>query len=53
MSFTCESTGILADGVEEGAEAIDIEELARERRGKIEAEAVDVHLESPSSAANP
>ena len=32
------------DDVEEGREPVDIVELARERRGEIEAESVDVAL---------
>ena len=35
---------VLVDDVEEGREAIDVVELARERRGEVEAEAVDVAL---------
>ena len=38
---------VLADGVEEGAQTVDLVQLARERRGEIEAEAVDVHLQHP------
>ena len=35
------------DRVEEGREAVDVVELARERRGEVEAEAVDVALGDP------
>ena len=38
---------ILAQDVEECAQAIDFVQLARERGGEIEAEAVDVHLGDP------
>jgi len=38
--------GILMNDVEESAEPVDLVQLARERRGEIEAEAVDVHLET-------
>jgi hypothetical protein len=37
--------GILVDDVEEGREAVDVVELARERRREVEAEAVDVAVE--------
>src|ERR1019366_5629962 len=33
--------------VEEGAQPIDLEELARQRAGEIEAEAIDVHFGDP------
>ena len=36
---------VLVDRVEEGREAVDVVELARERRGEVEAEAVDVALD--------
>ena len=39
--------GVLAHDVEERAEAVDFVQLARERRGEVEAEAVDVHLGHP------
>ena len=35
---------VLVDHVEERREAVDVVELARERRGEVEAEAVDVAL---------
>ena len=35
------------------AEPIDVEQLARERAGEVEPEAVDVHLVAPSSAGCP
>ena len=38
---------VLLHEVEERRQAIDLVELARERRGQIEPEAVDVHLEHP------
>ena len=41
MSFTWEN-GILVDDVEERREPVDFVELARERGGEIEPEAVDV-----------
>jgi hypothetical protein len=47
MSFTCERTGSWPMMSKNGAEPVDFEELARQRRGEIEAEAVDVHLEHP------
>ena len=39
------------DDVEEGAESIDLVQLARERARQVEAEAVDVHLEHPVAQA--
>ena len=36
---------VLVDGVEERREAVDVVELARQRRGEVEAEAVDVALQ--------
>ena len=44
---------ILVDDVEEGREAVDVVELAGERRGEVEAEAVDVALDARSTAASP
>ena len=38
---------VLVDGVEERAQAIDVVELARQRAGEVEAEAVDVALADP------
>jgi hypothetical protein len=35
------------DDVEEGAQPIDLEQLARQRAGEVEPEAVDVHVEHP------
>ncbi len=43
--------GILVDDVEERGELVDVVQLARERRGEIEAEAVDVHLDRPVAEA--
>ena len=37
--------------VEERAEPVDLVQLARERRGEVEAEAVDVHLRDPVAQA--
>ena len=37
--------------VEEGAEPVDVVELAGQRAGQIEAEPVDVHLEHPVAQA--
>ena len=39
--------GVLVDGFEEGAELVDVVELAGEGAGEVEAEAVDVHLGDP------
>ena len=39
------------DDVEEGAQAVDLEQLAGQRAGQVEAEAVDVHLEHPVAQA--
>jgi hypothetical protein len=39
------------DDVEERRQPIDVVELARERGGEVEAEAVDVHLEHPVAEA--
>ena len=44
---------VLVDDVEEGAEAVDVVELAGQGRGQVEAEAVDVHFRAPSSAGSP
>ena len=41
------------DDVEEGAEAIDVVELAGQGGGQVEAEAVDVHLGHPVAQASP
>ena len=38
---------VLAQDVEERAETVDVVQLARQRRGEVEAEAVDVHLADP------
>ena len=38
---------ILEQDVEEGAEAVDVVQFARQGRGQIETEAVDVHLQHP------
>ena len=38
---------VLVDDVEEAAELVDVVQLARQRRGEVEAEAVDVHLGDP------
>ena len=42
---------VLRDDVEEGAELVDLVQLARQRRREVEAEAVDVHLEHPVAQA--
>src|SRR6516165_3392655 len=42
---------ILVNDVKEGAQAIDLVELSSQRAGKIEAEAVDMHLHYPVSQA--
>ena len=39
------------DDVEEGAQLVDLEQLAGQRAGQIEAEAVDVHLGDPVAQA--
>ena len=39
--------------VEERAEPVDLVQFARERRGEIEAKAVDVHLRDPVAQASP
>ena len=44
---------VLVDDVEEGAQAVDLVQLARQGGGEVEAEAVDVHLRAPSSAGCP
>ena len=44
---------VLVDHVEERRQPVDVVELARQRRGEVEAEAVDVALDRPSSAASP
>ena len=44
---------VLLDEVEEGGQPVDLVELARQRGGQVEAEPVDVHLLSPSSAGCP
>ena len=43
--------GILLDQIEEGRQPVDVVQLARERRGEIEAEAVDVHVVDPVAQA--
>ncbi len=47
MSLTSLSTGSWLQDVEEGAEAVHLVQLARERRGEIEAETVHVHFGDP------
>ncbi len=42
---------VLVDDVEEGAQAVDVEQLAGQRAGQVEAEAVDVHLGDPVAQA--
>jgi hypothetical protein len=42
---------VLVDRVEERAQLIDVLQFARQRRGQIEAEAVDVHLGDPVAQA--
>ncbi len=42
---------VLVNDVEERAEAVDLVQLARQRRGEVEAEAVDVHLRDPVAQA--
>ena len=42
---------VLVDDVEERRQAVDVVELARQRGGEVEAEAVDVHLEHPVAQA--
>ncbi len=44
---------VLLNEFEEARQPVDVVELTGQRRGEIEAEAVDVHLGRPSSAANP
>ena len=44
---------VLVDDVEERAELVDLVQLAGERAGQVEAEAVDVHLRAPSTAGCP
>ena len=44
---------VLVDDVEERRQPVDLVQLARERAGEVEAEAVDVHLDAPSSAGCP
>ena len=44
---------VLMDDVEERAQLVDFVQLAGERAGQIEAEAVDVHVRSPSTAGCP
>ena len=41
------------DDVEERAQPVDLVQLAGERAGEVEAEAVDVHLRAPSTAGCP
>ena len=43
--------GVLLDDVEERAQLVDLEELARQRAGEVEAEAVDVHVDDPVAQA--
>ncbi len=43
--------GVLVDDVEEGGELVDVVEVARQRRGEIEAEPVHVHLHGPVAQA--
>ena len=43
--------GVLVDDVEERAQPVDVGQLARQRRGQVEAEAVDVHLLDPVAQA--
>ena len=45
--------GVLVNDVEEGAQPVHFVELARECRCEVEAEAIDVHLDAPSSAGYP
>ena len=42
---------VLLDEVEEGRQAVDLVQLAGQRGGQVEAEAVDVHLEHPVAQA--
>ena len=42
---------VLLDEVEEGRQPVDVVELAGQRRGEVEAEAVDVHLADPVAQA--
>ena len=42
---------VLVDDVEEGAQPVDLVQLAGQRAGQIEAEAVDVHLQHPVAQA--
>ena len=44
---------ILMDDVEERSQAVDVVQLAGQGGGEVEAEAIDVHLRSPSSAGSP
>ena len=44
---------VLLDEVEERRQPVDVVQFAGQRGGQIEAEAVDVHLDAPSSAASP
>ena len=44
---------ILVDDVEKRAQLVDFVQLAGQRAGQIEAEAVDVHVRAPSSAGCP
>ena len=47
ISFTCDTTGSCWIRSKNADEPVDVVQLARERRGEIEAEAVDVHLLDP------
>src|SRR5262249_32296483 len=42
---------VLVDDVEEGAQPVDLEQLAGQGRGQVEAEAIDVHLQDPVAQA--
>ena len=53
MSLTCESTGSWWMMSKNARQAVDVVQLARQRAGEVEAEAVDVALDRPSSAASP
>ena len=47
MSLTWRDHRVLLDEVEERAQPVDLVELPGQRRGEVEAEAVDVHLRHP------
>ena len=51
--FDIGQRGVLVDDVEETGEAVDVMQLAGERGGEIEAEAIDVHLRDPVAQASP